>query len=62
MNVDVINGNGVTDIQAVQTGRPALAETPVTYGMLRRVLESSGIIDLREAQKMDRAIQRLLDS
>jgi hypothetical protein len=60
--MNVISSNGVRDIEAVQSGWPGLAETPVTYGLLRWVLERSGIIEEREAQKMDRAIQRLLDS
>jgi hypothetical protein len=35
--------------------------TPLTYGLLRRVLVDGGSIDEREAQKMDRAISRLLE-
>jgi hypothetical protein len=59
MTVTVINGNGAAGIEAVQSDRPFDART-LTYGLLRHVLVDSGSIDEREAQKMDRAISRLL--
>jgi hypothetical protein len=60
--VNVISSNGVPDVEALRSGRPGLAQTPVTYGLLRRLLEGSGIIEEREAQKMDRAFHRILHS
>ena len=35
------------------------AATPLTYGLLRQLLLDSGMIDERDAGKLDRAIHRL---
>jgi hypothetical protein len=48
--------------EAIQPGWPTLDGTPLTYGLLRHVLVDSGSMDERDAQKMDRAIRRLLDT
>jgi hypothetical protein len=52
----------VLPIGAAQLDWPGLEETPLTYRLLRQILANSGIIEEREAQKMDRAIHRLLDT
>jgi hypothetical protein len=57
-NIEAVH---VPEIEALRSGSPGLAGTPVTYSLLRNLLAGSGIIEEREAQKMDRAIRRLLD-
>ena len=47
---------------SLKYGWPGARSTPLTYGLLRQLLLDSGHIEQREAQKMDRAITRLLDS
>jgi hypothetical protein len=59
--MNVISRRDVPVIGAIHSDWPALDGTPLTYGLLRRVLVDGGSIDEREAQKMDRAISRLLE-
>jgi hypothetical protein len=57
----VINHASPHGVEAVGAGSVGLTATAMTYELLRQVLAGSGIIEEREAQKMDRTIQRLLD-
>jgi hypothetical protein len=47
---------------AIQSGTQPVEATPLTYGVLRQILVYSGSMDERDAQKMDRAIHRVLDT
>ena len=58
--MNVLAETKVLPTDATHRGWPALEETPLTYGLLRQILLYSGNIEEREAQKMDRAIRRVL--
>jgi hypothetical protein len=58
--MNVMTRERVVPIDAPPRHSPGLEEIPLTYGLLRQILANGGIIEEREAQKMDRAIHRLL--
>jgi hypothetical protein len=60
--MNVLTRTRVLPTDAAYPRWPALEENPFAYGLLRQILLSGANIEEREAQRMDRAARRLLDS